>query len=58
MTKDKDDERTPQPTAATPQADGRKPYATPTLTAHGRVESVTGNIGGKGTDGLTGSNLL
>jgi hypothetical protein len=36
----------------------KKPYAAPHLTVHGTVENITGNIGLKNTDGLTGSSLM
>jgi len=34
------------------------PYVEPQLTEHGTVEKITGNVGSKGTDGLTGSTVV
>ena len=52
-----EDERDARPPAPAVEGTGRKPYTAPTLTEHGPVESVTGNIGLKGSDGLMGSTL-
>ena len=42
----------------TPQTKEPKlPYAEPKVTKHGTVEEITGNIGTKGNDGLSGSTI-
>jgi asparagine synthase (glutamine-hydrolysing) len=46
---------TPDTTAS--NTEPKSGYATPELTVHGSVETITGNIGTKGTDGLTGSSI-
>ena len=43
---------------APPAKEPKLPYAEPKLTTHGTVEEITGNIGTKGTDGLTGSSVV
>jgi len=47
------------PENSTPPARQPKlPYVEPKLTAHGTVEEITGNVGTKGSDGITGSTVV
>ena len=41
-----------------PDNEPKLPYVEPQLTKHGTVEEITGNVGTKGTDGLTGSTVV
>jgi len=45
------------PGTTTSNTEPKRSYATPELTVHGSVEKITGNIGTKGSDGLTGSTI-
>ena len=43
----------------TPQTKEPKlPYAEPKVTKHGTVDEITGNVGTKGSDGITGSTVV
>ena len=37
---------------------GKTPYEPPKLVVHGTVEEITGNVGTKGSDGITGSTVI
>lgn len=52
-----DQERTMAPDVTAP-SEGKKPYATPSLTLHGTIEEITQTIGLTTADGLTGSNIV
>lgn len=41
-----------------PANEPKQPYVEPELTKHGTVEEITGNIGSKGSDGLSGSQIV
>jgi len=45
------------PAAPLPK-ESKLPYTEPQLTTHGTVEEITGNIGTKGSDGLSGSQVV
>lgn len=53
----RDDDRAPEPTAATSEGGRRKPYTPPKLILHGPVEAVTGTLALGPSDGLLGSQL-
>ena len=54
----RDEEENPDATADDAAQEPRKPYETPKLIERGAVESVTGLVLTKASDGLAGSTLL